>query len=52
MLDAGYVVQEFTFTIFDGRVLVEHGPHPQLAELLAAGSDTFCPTMTDVLGLS
>jgi hypothetical protein len=49
--DAGYVVQQFTFTIFDGQILVEHGPHPSLAELLETGSDTFCPTMTSVLGI-
>jgi hypothetical protein len=50
--DAGYVVLTFTFTIFDGEILVEHGPHPSLAGLLAAGSDTFCTTMTEVLGLT
>lgn len=50
--DAGYVVLTFTFTIFDGEIVVEHGPHPQLHGLLAAGSDTFCTTMTEVLGLA
>ena len=50
--DAGYVVLTFTFTIFDGEIVVEHGPHPQLRGLLAAGSDTFCTTMTEVLGLA
>ncbi len=45
--DAGYVVLQFTFTIFDGQVVVEHGPHPQLAGLLEAGSDTFCAMMTE-----
>jgi hypothetical protein len=49
--DAGYVVQQFTFTIFDGQILVEHWPHPALAELLETGSDTFCATMTSVLGI-
>jgi hypothetical protein len=49
--DAGYVVLQFTFTIFDGQVLIEHGPHPSLAELLETGSDTFCATMTSVLGI-
>jgi hypothetical protein len=49
--DAGYVVLQFTFTIFDGQILVEHGPHPSLAELLETGSDTFCATMTSVLGI-
>lgn len=49
--DAGYVVLTFTFTIFDGEIVVEHGPHPQLHGLLAAGSDTFCTMMTDALGL-
>jgi hypothetical protein len=47
----GYVVLQFTFTIFDGQILVEHGPHPALAELLETGSDTFCPTMTSILGI-
>ena len=49
--DAGYVVLSFTFTIFDGEVVLEHGPHPELHGLLAAGSDTFCTMMTDALGL-
>jgi hypothetical protein len=49
--DAGYVVLQFTFTIFDGQVVVEHGPHPQLAGLLEAGSDTFCAMMTEALDL-
>ena len=49
--DAGYVVLTFTFTIFDGEVVLEHGPHPQLHGLLAAGNDTFCAMMTDALGL-
>jgi hypothetical protein len=49
--DAGYVVLTFTFTIFDGEIVVEHGPHPQLHGLLATGSDTFCAMMTDALGL-
>jgi hypothetical protein len=49
--DAGYVVLQFTFTIFDGHVVVEHGPHPQLAGLLEAGSDTFCTMMTEALDL-
>jgi hypothetical protein len=49
--DAGYVVLQFTFTIFDGQILVEHGPHPSLAELLETGSDTFCATMTSILGI-
>ena len=49
--DAGYVVLQFTFTIFDGQILVEHGPHPGLAELLETGSDTFCATMTSILGI-
>ena len=40
----------FTFTIFDGEIVVEHGPHPQLHGLLAAGSDTFCTMMTDGSG--
>jgi hypothetical protein len=49
--DAGYVVLQFTFTIFDGQIVVEHGPHPNLAELLETGSDTFCATMTSILGI-
>ena len=49
--DAGYVVLTFTITIFDGEVVLEHGPHPQLHGLLAAGSDTFCTMMTEALGL-
>lgn len=49
--DAGYVVLTFSFTIFDGEVVLEHGPHPQLHGLLAAGSDTFCAMMTEALGL-
>jgi hypothetical protein len=49
--DAGYVVLQFTVTIFDGQIIVEHGPHPSLAELLATGSDTSCATMTSVLGI-
>jgi hypothetical protein len=49
--DAGYVVLQFTFTIFDGQILIERGPHPGLAELLETGSDTFCATMTSILGI-
>jgi hypothetical protein len=50
--DAGYVVLAFTFTIFDGEIVVVHGPHPELVGLLEAGSDTFCPSMIDALGLT
>ena len=50
--DAGYVVQQFTFTIFDGHIVVEKGPHPSLHELLETGQDTFCDVMTSALRLN
>ena len=50
--DAGYVVLAFTFTIFDGEIVEVHGPHPELARLLATGSDTFCSLMTEALALT
>lgn len=48
--DAGFVVFDFTFTILNGEIVVQRGPHPSLESLLA-GEDTFCATMTSALGL-
>jgi hypothetical protein len=50
--DAGYVVLQFTYTIFDGHIVVERGPHPELHSLLEAGSDTFCQMMTTALDIT
>jgi hypothetical protein len=49
--DAGYVVLDFTFTIFNGEIVLQRGPHPNLESLLD-GEDTFCATMNSALRLT
>jgi hypothetical protein len=46
--DAGFVVLDFTFTILNGEIILQRGPHPSLESLLA-GEDTFCATMSSEL---
>jgi hypothetical protein len=49
--DAGFVVLDFTFTILNGEIILQRGPHPSLESLLA-GEDTFCATMSSALRLN
>ena len=49
--DAGLVVVDFTFSLMNGEIILEHGPHPFLTAFMA-GNDLFCGLMASALGLS